>query len=402
MTSPFPSDPMQAAAPMRRWLVMHEGARTELPTLLEELAARFNQIGVPVSRVSVSLGDFHPEVIGRSFSWSRLAGAEEVDRRFLPKQSNMYLASPIRVVHDGASAVRRRLDVDEALLDFDVTRELKAQGASDYVGFELPFSDGNRHFISFATDKPGGFETAHLALIDELLPFIGLRIEIEHARRATEQLLANYLGREAARRVIAGSIRRQMGEAITAIVLATDLRGFTALADSLAPDAVIDTLSHYYDSVAEPVRLRGGDIVKMVGDGILAIFPLSGFAPESDQAQSREALSAARDAVAALAALPPSALPDGVEELHAGFALHVGQVMFGNVGSRERLDFTVIGSTVNEAFRLEALTKTIGVPIVTSAGFAALVGGEGLTSAGFHTLRGLREPKEVFALAGAA
>jgi adenylate cyclase len=348
-------------------------------------------------RINVSLDDFHPEVIGRSYSWSQISGLEEIDRRYTPKRSEAYWDSPIRVIHDGAKAVRRRLEGEDAILDFAVTRELKAQGATDYVGMELAFSDGSRQFISFATKYPGGFTTRHLSLLDGLLPFISLRLEIEHARRGTQQLLSTYLGNDAARRVMGGTIRRNTGDAIDAVVFASDLRGFTRLADTLPPQDVIEALGEFFEAAANPVRRRGGDIVKMVGDGILAIFPLEG--SQSESAVAASALSAVREARATLEGLPTSALPSGVAQLRAGFALHVGRVTFGNIGSRERLDFTVIGLAVNEAFRLEALTKALGTPVLTSASFAELAGGQGLRSLGFHALRGVREAKEVFTLA---
>lgn len=388
-----------AVSAVQRWLVHHEGKRTHLPDFLEALAARLSALGVPVFRVSLSLGDFHPEVVGRSYAWSRISGREEIDRRYTPKASDVYLLSPVRLVHEGADAVRQRLDDPLSEPEFQVMRELKAQGATDYVGMALPFSDGARHFISFATDAPGGFTTAHLSIIDALIPSMGLRIEIEHARRGSEQLLLNYLGQEAARRVLAGAIRRNMGEAITAVILASDLRGFTQLADTMPAETVIEALGHYFDAVAGPVRARGGDIVKMVGDGILALFPLTGFSPEADQARALDALDAVREAAVALEAIPSDALPEGIDALRAGFALHVGPVTFGNVGSRERLDFTAIGLAVNEAFRLETLTKSLASPIVTSASFAMLTGAEGLRSAGHHALRGVRAPKEVFVCA---
>ncbi|NWH09151.1 MAG: adenylate/guanylate cyclase domain-containing protein [Alphaproteobacteria bacterium] len=375
---------------------MHEGSRTDILSYLEDMGVRFNAIGIPLVRVSLSLDDFHPEVVGRSYAWHRTQGREEIDRRYTPRRAESYWDSPVRVIHEGAAAVRRRLEDPQVPLDFGVTRELKATGVTDYAGLVLRFSDGSRQFISFATDRAGGFSDEDLTAFDTLLPFISARIEIEHARRSTEQLLNTYLGRDAARQVIAGTIRRNAGNAIEAIVLASDLRGFTRLADQLPAPAVIEALGEYFEAVAQPVRRAGGDIIKMVGDGILAIFPLGERTPARDAEAAALALDAVRQAVAGLAAASGAVLPAGVGPLRAGFALHAGEVTFGNVGARDRLDFTVIGLAVNEAFRLEALTKTLGVSAVTSARFAAMLGHDGLRSAGFHVLRGVREAREVF------
>lgn len=397
MTRELPQVSPETAA-LARWLADHHGVRTGLSDFLTELGQRFIGLGVPMMRISISLDDFHPEVIGRSYAWNRLSGVEEVDRRYTPKRNEAYWDSPIRVIHEGATAVRRKLEGPDAQLDFAVTRELKEQGATDYAGMELAFSDGSRQFISFTTDTTGGFTTRHLSLMDGLLPFVSLRIEIEHSRRGLEQLLSTYLGTDAARRVIGGTIRRNTGDAIDAIVLASDLRGFTRLADTLPAQDVIEALGEFFEAVAGPVRRHGGDIIKMVGDGILAIFPISDRSPERDVSAAQSAIEAVREAIATLETLPPESLPNGVQQLRAGFALHVGPVTFGNIGSRDRLDFTVIGLAVNEAFRLEAMTKVLGTPILTSATFADLANGAGLRSLGFHALRGVRDAKEIFTL----
>lgn len=387
-----------AMAELILWLADHGGARTEFPALLAGLGTRLNALGVPVLRLNLNLDDFHPEVIGRSYVWHRERGGEETDRRYTPKANAVFAGSPLQLIYDGAAAVRRRLDGAGAE-DFAITRELKAQGATDYAGMALVFSDGSRQFASFATDAPGGFTQAQLEALDAILPYLRLRAEVEHARRSTEQLLATYLGADAARRVIGGTIRRNAGETIEAIVLACDLRGFTQLADSHRAEEVIEALGEFFEAVAQPVTKAGGDIVKMVGDGILAVFPLELRPKDENEGRARLAAEAVREALAALAAIKGEALPAGIPELRAGFALHAGRVTFGNVGSRDRLDFTLIGLAVNAAFRLETLTKTLGEPALASAQFAELAKGKGLKPLGAHELRGVSQKMEVFALA---
>lgn len=377
------------------WLSDHGGRRFGLDDVVGKLGELAREDGIEVSRVGISLSDYHPEVIGRSYIWTIARGVEVQDRQYTPKRSDLYMRSPIRIIHEGADGLRRRLDGPSPQLDFPILQELQSEGVTDYAGMALKFSDGTRHYIAWATARPGGFTDDELRRLDDLTPLICLRLELEHSRRVTEQILATYLGDDAARKVIAGDVRRAAGEEILAVIFYCDLRGFTRMTEQLDAPAVVGALAAYYDAVSGPVRTRGGDILKMIGDGMLAIFPVRG-GLDAGRA-GHEALAAAKEARDALAAIPPETLPDGVDGLAAGFALHFGPVTFGNVGSRERLDFTVIGPAVNQAVRLEALTKIVGRSILVSEEFARLPHGQETRSLGLHALRGVRDPKEIFA-----
>ena len=379
------------------FLADHRGECLSIEEIVEGLATRAIGDGVPLMRISISLSDYHPEVIGRSYAWIRGQGIEITDRAYTPKRSDVYMDSPIRVIHDGADGLRRRLEEPDVVPDFAITRELKQQGATDYVGMALKFSDGSRHFASWVTDRSGGFTTEELTFFDLLLPLACMRLELAHARRVTEQLLNTYLGADATRRIMSGNIRRSVGEDIAAVIFYCDLRGFTRLTDTLPPGDVITVLGEYYDAVASAVRSHGGDVIKMIGDGMIAIFPIR---DGMDAARAaREAVDAARDARTALESIEPERLPEGVDRLAAGFALHVGQVTFGNIGSRDRLDFTVIGPAVNEVSRVEPLTKVLGHSLLMTADFAKLPSALNLKSLGFQALRGVRAPREIFTLA---
>lgn len=393
-------DEARARQELAQWAADHHGHRTPVSELITELGPRLIAAGIPIYRIACSLRDYHPEFIGRQYLWHRLRGAEQVDRRYTPNVSDIYTSSPIRVIHEGAAAVRRRLTGPMANHDFPVLEELAEDGVTDYLALPLVFSDGSRQFIAYGTDRANGFDPDELAFLEMLLPQLCLRIEIEHSRQLADQILGVYLGSYAAPRVLGGEIRRVRGESIHAIILAVDMRGFTTLTDTLDPDAVFTTLSVYYDAVADPVIRAGGDVVKMIADGILAVFPIpNGDDPGAAEAMAWKAAAATREAVAGLGALAPEDLPDGAWPLKAGFALHAGEVTFGNVGSRARLDFTLIGPAVNEAFRIETKTKVLGKSILLSDAFATLMGKKGVASLGFHTLTGVREPKELFSLA---
>jgi adenylate cyclase len=381
------------------WLADHDGRGCCARTLIEELCRLLHDHGLPLWRVSLSLRDSHPQIAARGVIWRRDQGVEEQDFLVNDATGEMYESSPVKVIHEGAAAVRRRLCDANCAMDFPVLSELKAAGATDYLAMALPFSDGSRHFISWATNSEGGFTADQLEHLVDLMPLICLRLELDHAHLTTRTLLTTYLGPEAAQRVARGTIRRFDYEMINAIILFSDLRGFTEMADTLPPSTVVRVLSDYYETVAEPVRYFGGDIIKMIGDGMLAIFPLTSGAPkERIDRTACGAAAAVRRAMTALDTVLIEDLPPRLRTLRAGFALHAGEVFFGNIGSTDRLDFTVIGPAVNEAVRVEALCKELGVPVLTTEAFAGLECTVDLRSLGRHRLRGVREPKELFTL----
>jgi adenylate cyclase len=265
----------------------------------------------------------------------------------------------------------------------------------------LAFTNGSRHFVSFATSAPGGFSVESLAMLDRLMPLIALRIELVHARRATRTLLRTYLGATAAERVEAGTIRRSEGEMIRAILVFADLRAYTRMTDTLKASELIEVLGSYYEAVTEPLEARGADINKLIGDAMLALFPIRAHEdPLYTNATACNAVQAVHEALDRLKAIPVDALPPGIKSLSAGFGLHVGEVTFGNVGSKSRLDFTVIGPAVNEVSRVQDLTRQLQRPLIASKAFANLPCTLDLESLGFQVLRGFREPREVFAVKG--
>ena len=392
--SPITSDPVAA------WLSDNNGERTSIANFVERLGEAVRADGIDLWRVGVSLSDYHPEVIGRSYTWTYGQDVQIVNRQYEPKRSDVYMVSPIKIIHEGADGLRRRLTGPRAQLDFPVLEELKAQGFTDYAAMALKFSDGTRQFMSWATQSEAGFSASEIMRLDALTPLICMRLELEHARQVTEQVLGTYLGVNAAQRVISGNVRRSAGEAFDAVIFYCDLRGFTQMIETLSPADVFRVLSAYYDAVSGPVMARGGDVVKIIGDGLIAIFPISQ-SLSADRA-GQEALASAREARSTLQSTRASDLPSGVTGLRAGFVLHLGQVTFGNIGSRDRLDFTVIGPAVNQAVRVENLTKILGRSILVTAEFADLRLAEPMRSLGFHPLRGVRDPKELFTPADTA
>ena len=300
--------------------------------------------------------------------------------------------SPLRVLFAGEGPLRYRLDGDEPL-PFPVLDELRARGLTDYVGLSLRFSDGQHQALSLAADDKRGFADDDLRLFDELAPLLALGLELHETRRVARTLLDTYVGERAGRRVLEGRIRRGDIELIDSVLVSCDLRGFTALSLDVGPEITVAALNGYFDRVCGPIAEAGGEILKFIGDGLLAAFPIDD--PAQLESICNGALAAARRALADLLALDHPDVPRRHLPLRAGAALHVGQVAFGNIGSRSRLDFTVIGPAVDLASRLAGFCSRLDRDLLVSSTSARHVPA-GAISLGTHALRGLPEPVEIF------
>ena len=372
---------------LRDWL-LSPAAALPLAALFDQLIERLVDAGFPIWRAATSLLTLHPELFVRQVVWKRGQGSETTERLHELREQVDYLTSPIKVIRDGGGTLRRRL-TDPARLDFPQLVELARAGATDYVVFPIVFSAGERTYLSLATDAPAGFGDEQLAAIEALLPAIVLRFELNAARHATRSLLAVYLGNSAAERVLAGAIRRGEGESIRCAIWFCDLRGFTEWVEATPVREVLTGLDRYFDATAGAVIAAGGEVLKFIGDAVLAIFPTRA----DPQAACRAALSAAERAHENLAALSRSQ----DRTIAAGLALHLGEVMFGNIGASSRLDFTAIGAAVNEVTRIESLCKPLQTPLLLSEPFARAAGVE-TVDLGPQRLKGVAAPLRVATL----
>ena len=360
--------------------------------LFDGLCWRLLGQGVPLWRATLHIGTLHPQIRGFGCRWWRdRAITEQFQVAHGADATDDYLRSPIRPVIEYGAFVRHRLDrpwPDLPLLD-----DLRAQGAADYLAAPLNATYGRYPTVTWTTDRPGGFTPDDLYKLDAVRPALASVVETRSVRRIAGNLLDTYLGHQVGRRILDGQILRGHGERLRAVVMASDLRGFTRLSDRLPGEEVIDLLDDYFEQVAAPVKSLGGEVLKFVGDGVLAIFPAEDGA-ETEAA--RIGLEAATAALAGLDALNDDAGRGGKAPLRAGFGLHLGEVIYGNVGSPDRLDFTVIGPAVNLACRLESLTKRFNRPVLLSSAFAAACPAP-LVSLGFQPIRGIADPEELFA-----
>jgi adenylate cyclase len=400
-TQPAPgegaSDVRAKAAPLIDWLLETRLRRLRATLLFDEFCRRLRDLGVPLDRATLHVPQLHPQLRSVTLQWDvESGGAIETGRAHGIEDTDFFRLSPVRPVFDGQPAVRRRLEAPDCPMDFPVLRDLAAAGYRDYLMHPLPFSRGRIKAIGIASRRPGGFDDCDLALFEAVLPAFAAVLELGHLHRTARSLLDTYVGPNTGERILSGSIRRGDGQVISAVLWYCDLRDFTELSERLPLDQVIQLLNDYYDHVAKPIERHRGEILKFIGDALLAIFPID---PE-DQAPCRAceaALAAAEDALEGLGAMNRARQEAGQARLHFGIALHRGEVMYGNVGAADRLDFTVIGPAVNLVTRMESLARTLDPPLVLSPAFAA-ASTRPCRSLGRHALKGIAEAQEVMTL----
>jgi adenylate cyclase len=365
--------------------------------------------GTPLWRAHATMETLHPQWSGLGYTWRRDLNAitpEQYPHGNL-EESN-FLVSPFYALMQRARAgeenptMRRRLEAGVEERDFPVLEEFFALGASDYVAHLFIFADGDRSqgtgiVYSFPTDRRGGFRDDDTTLIEATLPALSLAMKAHAGHVIASGLLATYLGEDAGRRVHAGSIMRGSLDNLHAVLWYADIRSFTSISDSEPGPVVVELLNDVFEILAASLRERGGQVLKFIGDGMLAIFPFE----EAGRAETcRRALDAAIEAMRNVEALNAAREAQGAPLASADLALHLGDVLYGNVGAIDRLDFTVIGPAINEAARIEALCEPLGSAVLVSAEFVngIKVPDSRLKSLGRHALRGVKERKEIFAL----
>ena len=378
------------------WLM--GGARSaSLPEdLMRELCHRIIANGIPLWRAAIFVNTLHPNIFGRRFTWQAGKGVVVQDGDYALLDTDEYRQSPITAVRADGQPIRRHLADGDSPDDFPVLAELRSEGATDYVAVPLVFTDSSIHVATWSTQQPGGFTPAQLAGLESIIVPLTRVAEIRALRRTATNLLDTYVGRQAGERILMGEIRRGHVEAIRAVIWLSDMRGFTATAERLPPQELVDLLNQYFDCQVPPILNHGGEVLKFMGDGLLAIFPLTGNGDDASEVCTR-ALACAREAETLIDKLDATVCLATKNMVRFGLALHVGQVMYGNIGGGNRLDFTCIGPAVNLAARLEKVAAQMGQTIVASAEFAAYVPRQ-FMQRGECTVAGFSAPQAVFCL----
>jgi adenylate cyclase len=386
--------------PLMEWVAGSAWSSVNTIDLIDKFVTCLVNSGVPLVRFRMFIRTLHPQMFARAFLWTRESNkVEAYDAPYRIMESAEFRNNPVAAIFEGAGGVRRRLEGPNAMLDYPILVDQKKEGATDYVAMPMTFSDGQINAITMSTDRPGGFSTEDLGHIYEILPLLSRLFEVHYLRRTAVTLLDTYLGHQSGQKVLEGRIKRGDGENVNAIIWFCDLRQSTSLADSMPQADFLALLNDFFEAMASSVLDHGGEVLRFIGDAALAIFPLE---PRRDEIGTQllaceRAIAAARDAEAKMAAINAARAEHGKPELEYGIALHMGDVMYGNIGSEGRLEFTVIGAAANEAARIEGLTKTLGETVLVSRAFRECYPGE-LISLGKHPLRGVREDREVFTL----
>jgi adenylate cyclase len=346
-------------------------------------------------RATLQLRTLHPQYLGANFVWWRTTGrtvltfvTHEVQDLFGEEDN------PVRRVLVGGETLRRRVDIPDQELDFPILHDLKAEGPTDYFALPIKSSFGTNYMATYVTDRFGGFTATEISDLTRISHRLGLLADLRNHRRIASNILGAYLGSKTGPKVLAGQIRRGTGEEITAVLWSSDLRGFTERSDRLEGAQVITMLNALFDAQAKIIVGHGGEILKFMGDGLLSIFPID--SADQAPAAARSALTAAAEAVDAVRGLTGETSFASEPPLEIVVALHIGTVIYGNIGAADRLDFTVIGPAVNLVSRIEAVAKALKLPIVVSDDFARAYG-DALQPLGRHQLRGLATPHDLFA-----
>jgi adenylate cyclase len=392
----LPSAASARLLPVLEWILSEGRLEPDLGRFVDQLMKRTVAAGLPIWRFYIGLQLVHPQMVATGVLWRRDQGYEEVPRQHGVLTSASYLGSPMQEVRNTGQPVRYRLD---GVLPEDahiVLHEMKAGGSVDYIAFPMRLSRrGSTPVATFSTDRAGGFSDADIADLKRLVDMMAPEAEIFIYRSISETVTDTYLGHIVGEQILSGLIKRGDGKQINAVLWFSDLRDFTGLNERMAPSDLLELLNNYLSLVGDALKANGGEILKFIGDGVMAYFPAEDalFLPYV----TNSAIAAARRLIDDIEAANEARAAGGHDPVRFGVGLHVGPVTFGNVGTEDRLDFTVIGPAVNRASRLEGLTKALGVPVLASAEFNA-ASTVPLKSMGLHRLRGVPEPVEVFAL----
>ncbi len=397
-------------AAISAWLVK-EGLRGSTQTaLLQGFCERLVAAGIPLQRAYAGQRALHPVFGAVGFDWHRDRNhATREDYARVPEPHGRWLKSPFYyMLQKGLPELRERLLDEKEPSRFPVLQEFRGQGATDYFASVIFFGqqtiaphsnpdDPPEGMISsWTSDAPKGFSERDISTVTKLLPVLGLALKSASGYRTAHDLLAVYLGRDAGDRVLSGDIQRGSLDTIRAVIWYFDLQGFTKLSETTPGDQMVAMLNDYFGAAVRAVEAYGGDVLKFMGDGLLAIFKFA----DDDSAGCSRAIGAADELRGTMAAINDRRAAEEMVFTEFSLALHLGDVMYGNIGSEDRLDFTVIGPAVNMASRIQAMCRPLGQDLIISSAMARSAERERkrIVSIGRYDLRGIPNPQELFTL----
>jgi adenylate cyclase len=382
-------------APVAAWLMI-EGRHIGDPVaLLDALSAQLNDAGAGIARLGFTIRTIHPQLLAWGCYWSRSEGSRMFAGRHGTQNSDAYFGSPVQFVYENERPYRRRLAELDEQRDPLLMFELRAEGMTDYYAIPFWLGSGDVNFMTAATAAPGGFGDHDLERIEALANLLAPLLEAIHTRRMTLGLLDAFVGPRIGARILQGQVKRGDGDRIHAVFWYSDLRGFTALSESLPVEQLLALLNDYFENCAAAAAARGGEILQFIGDAILIVFEIK--RPEDEASVCEAALDAAVDAFEQIAVVNHRRRHSGLASIDFGLGLHIGAATHANVGAPDRLSFNVVGPAVNRTARIQALTREVGVPLLVSGEFAAHVE-RPLRSLGNFDLRGVAGTHEIFGL----
>jgi len=381
------------------WVVSQALIDVSLEQLVSGTCERLTAAGVPIVRVNFTFSVLHPLYGAKGFQWRRGSGTTIDQYRHvqIDDEDSRFQASPyFYLVDKGLDHLRRRLN-NENDLDFPILKDLYEENFTDYLAFSRNFEDqpGKGMFGSWATNQIGGFSETDIIALLRIQKRLAVTAKVAVLKNLAHNAITTYLGNDAGNRVMDGQIRRGDGETIRAAIVMGDIRGSTQMAEDLGRQSYIDALNTFFDNVASPFSEAGGEILSFVGDGFLAIFPCNNNTKQDRMKACRKASQAAFVATVQMRAANAERVAKGEPEIKYGLGMHIGNVMFGNVGLIDRLTFSAFGSAVNEAARLESLTKEFDSHIIASDEFRSRCSGN-WRSFGQQELRGVGHKVEIF------
>ena len=406
---------VESFAALTAWLAEQGMRRLPAEQVFDGFCDRLSGLGIPLHRARTTMHTLHPTIETVSLHWDGRRDRDRFEFKPIEEPSEPWISSPLKAMLDGdIRRMRRRFKGPEATLHYPVLEEFATEGFTDFYARIYGFAPGARrggtrragagqskqtgNLNRWMTRRDTGFTDAEIATIDALIPPLALALQVCIDREIAENILDAYLGRIAGRRVLSGQFRLGTTETIHAALMFADLSNFTAASDTLALDDLVESLNRLYDAMVGPVHDRGGNILKYLGDGFLAIFPIHDGA---DGGSCRAALAAAQQAVRDTAIVNDASAAAGEPTLPLHVALNLGDVAFGNVGGRGRLDFTVIGPAVNQASRIEKLCRPLERSILMTESFATTLDRDQVEDLGPHPLRGVRDVPRLFGVRAA-
>lgn len=381
------------------WLQQSALSGASLEDLVQGFCERLAAAGVPLIRVHLSFSMLHPLYDALGFTWIRGKGLSIEGFRAASndKDTDRFINSPyFHLLSNNLQHLRRQID-PLAPSEFSIFDDLKEMGVTDYLAFVQSFGEGTTQGMlgSWSTDIPGGFTEDMIQALLHIQNSLAVASKMAVLGKLADNMVTTYLGGNAGKRVLSGQVRRGDGETIRAALVIGDMRSSTMLAEKAGRQVYIDTLNEFFDAIATPFNRNGGEILSFLGDGFLAIYPC-GRHREQSQTATRAAMAAVRQATARMAEMNQERGQKGLDEIAYGIGLHIGNVMFGNVGLKDRLTFSTFGGAVNEVSRLQGLTRDYPHPVIASEAFATYCGGDWI-KLGEQKLRGVEEKVTVVA-----